>query len=217
MSYGFEDSKYVIKNVIPKNLMNYKVLDIGCGLGFWGWALRTHTKGVFYLVGLEVNPLYIKKLSDLRIYDEIINTNVITGLEKIPNYSYDLIIASHVIEHMDKKDGWKVIDELIRICKKQMIILLPHRGSSNYEKTKCHDSYYNYHRSAWSRKDFELNDIWGFKIFKVQVLPYTHRSGRATVLFEKIWNTLKGRKVGGSLIVQYPKNVRARRSVVNES
>ena len=200
MSYGFEDSKYVLKNIVPRNLNGYRVLDVGCGFGFWGWVLRMHTGGEFYLAGIEINPNYIEKLSPLNIYDNILHMDITKDLEKIPNDSFDLVIASHVIEHLEKNEGWKMLDELRRICRKILIVLCPEGDAIDYdEKTPMHEiSKYDYHRSAWHASDFK-----GHKGFKIRQLPYSHRAGRATALFEKVWNRIKRRKRGGSLIIQY--------------
>lgn len=200
MSYGFEDSKYVLRNIMPRNLNGYRVLDVGCGFGFWGWLLRMHNGRGFYLAGIEVNQDYIDKISPLNIYDDIIHMDITKDLEKIPNDSFDLVIASHVIEHLEKNEGWKMLDELRRICRRKIIVLCPEGDAVDYdEKTPIHEiSKFDYHRSAWYAYDFI-----GHKGFKIRQLPYSHRAGRATAHFEKVWNRIKGRKRGGSLIIQY--------------
>jgi len=101
------------------------ILDVGIGFGKWGFLAReytdiwlnhlqdkegflpTHWK--FRVDGVEIYDKYITKLQDL-IYDEIYIGDAIDVIPQLDRY--DMIIASDILEHMNKDSGIKLINAI---------------------------------------------------------------------------------------------------------
>jgi len=48
------------------------MLDVGCGLGFWGFLARTYATPRACIVGIDISVKKLRALKNLRIYDEVI-------------------------------------------------------------------------------------------------------------------------------------------------
>lgn len=109
---------------ILNNIQGESVLDISCGSGFLAKEIvKKYKKDV---VGI-----------DFIIADKLKNSNnpkfIEASIEKIPfpdNY-FDTVISTHTLEHVI--DIQLAIDELRRVCRKKIIIILPRQR--NYKFT----------------------------------------------------------------------------------
>jgi len=80
-------------------------------------------------------------------FNEAVKTDVCCDLSKILPFednTFDYVYISHVIEHFEKKEVFKVMEELHRICKPDAIIdiYVPHYTSTLAFKIPYHYSYY---------------------------------------------------------------------------
>lgn len=98
------------------------VLDLGCGQGkpmeFIKYMVRVKRS-----VGVDLFEPYIKEAKMKKIHDKYILEDI--RKIKFPAKSFDLVIASHVLEHMTRKDAWKVLENMERMAKKQVIVVTP--------------------------------------------------------------------------------------------
>lgn len=198
MSCGaYTEIQFVLNNIIPKNLENVKVLDLGIGFGFYGWALKAHRVhgdqyeakgfvGTPYIVGVELNPKRAEHTKRFGLYDEV---HVLDVTKEIPEGTYELIIVSHLVEHLLKEDAITLLRKLEEICTGLIVIACP-SGDTTTGKAKSLGS----HISAWYEKDF--NDL----DYNTRHLRYSHRAGKATALFEAFWYKLHGKHKRGVLV-----------------
>ena len=65
------------------------VLDIGCGLGFWGLILKGYL-GISKVVGVDINPTKVEFVKRLNVYDELYVSDI-----RSFNYlePFDVVIA----------------------------------------------------------------------------------------------------------------------------
>lgn len=98
------------------------ILDLGSGPGKIMSLIKYRLK-IKKAIGVELFKPYIDEAKKNKIYNEII-TKDIRKINFKPN-SFDLVIASHVLEHLPKKDAWKVLEKMEKIAKKQIIIATP--------------------------------------------------------------------------------------------
>jgi len=109
-----------ICNNIKKNNLNQSIIDVGHGRG--GLLEILKKKGFNNLSGFDLeNEFKIKEVN----YQK-------GSLEKLPysNDSFDTVICCHTLEHV--LDFNKCISELIRICKKDLIIIVPRQRYFRY-------------------------------------------------------------------------------------
>ncbi|HDD64250.1 MAG TPA: class I SAM-dependent methyltransferase [Thermoprotei archaeon] len=118
-------SIYSMDEVILKSVKGRKVLDVGCGLGKWGHLIKTHYATIRReepeIIGIDVSLAYLHKSAI--IYDDVVNCSG-THLPFREN-SFDTVLASEVIEHIPRHDGYKLILECERVARKVVIITTP--------------------------------------------------------------------------------------------
>lgn len=118
------------------------VLDIGCGLmqSTFGLECKDH-------VGFEVYEPYIKILKSAGID---VNNADITNIEF--QSKADVALILDVIEHMQKSDGLKLIDQLKTVVNK-IIIYTPKEFVSNDGDLT---NPYQEHKCLWTEEEFKL-------------------------------------------------------------
>lgn len=193
MSCGaFTEIQYLFKSIIPKDISGYKILDVGCGVGFFGYALRAFRDGEFNITGVDINLDRIKKCHKMNLYNQLYNTDI---LNWVSHDEYDLIIVSHLVEHLSKIDGIKLISKLRWFTRNILIVTAPY-GDTRAELDEG-DYPDDEHISIWESKD--LIDLG----FKTRHMRFSHRAGRIVSIFERIWFRLRGIKRGGVLVGWY--------------
>lgn len=209
MSSGFVEAPYVINNIIP-DVNGLHILDVGIGYGFWGWVVKAWKAGKCQLTGVEINDHYISLQDKLNIYDEIIPMDIRTGLTIFEDDSFDLIMMSHVIEHIEKDTAFKVIEQLKRICRGRLIILCPEGNAIVYKGRKGRKFEHDYHLSMWRASDFEKLG------FNIKQFRFSHRAGRVVSWFERIWYFLKRKDRGGVLAAWWDLDITSKPSPETE-
>ena len=154
-----------------------KILDIGCGKGKWGFLLRTNwwcTKnGSGYeepelLIGIDLFTPFLRKAKYHKIYEDVVRCS--GSFLPFKTNSFDTVIASEVIEHMDKASGELLLAEMERVARRVVIITTPNilrkrgglltsEGFNPYEK----------HETRWSIGYLRNR---GYKIYGVGFLPF---------------------------------------------
>ncbi|HUD09784.1 MAG TPA: class I SAM-dependent methyltransferase [Patescibacteria group bacterium] len=159
--------EFSTKFVDNKDIQGKKVLDIGCGFGWF--ELSTLKKGVKEIAGVEISALDLKpakeNIKDKRAIFKI------GGALKIPfkdNY-FDAVVAWEVIEHIPKDTENKMFKEVKRVLKKNGIFYL----STPYDslRSKYLDPAYWLigHRHYSREKLIKLGKGNNFKIREIQI------------------------------------------------
>ena len=133
-----------------------RVLDLGIGFGGNGSSVRQWLDlGVrpwkTYLVGVEVWADYRNPLWDL--YNLIVVDTIQNYLE-VCRESFDCILLTDVIEHMEKPEGLRIIDQLRKLLLPggQLLIGTP---AEFFEQGAVYGNCHEQHLSAWSQQEFE--------------------------------------------------------------
>lgn len=146
------------------------ILDIGIGFGKYGvlfreyldvWKVETsyHNRSV-RIDGVEVCSAYENPV--WAVYDNIYKENVLDILDKLKETQYDLVFLGDVIEHFDKEDGQKILDEL---SYKHIIIVTPLIVS---EQAAVYNNKFETHKSSWKHQhlaQLELKIIGNQQVF----------------------------------------------------
>lgn len=98
------------------------ILDVGCGQGLPMQMINRRMK-VKRSVGIDIYEPYLEELRRKRIHSEYIKMDI-KNL-KFKDKSFDVVIGLQVLEHLHKKDSWKVLKKMEKIAKKQIIVAMP--------------------------------------------------------------------------------------------
>ncbi len=154
------------------------IADLGSGKGINGFLIRlSRYLNNANIVGVEINEDYIEFCNKHKIYDQIIN-------KSLPELSFKtksvkLVLCCEVIEHLSRKDGIKLLDEIDRVCKGRTIITTP----NIFFATMPGDPN-DKHLSLWTVADFKKRGykvygvglkmplLWGDKFLKIKQALY---------------------------------------------
>lgn len=95
------------------------ILDVGCGLGVPMELIKYRIK-VQYSVGVDLFKPYIDYLKKRRLHDKYVLVDI--REMNFPLKSFDVVFASDVLEHLPKRDAWKLLKKMEKIAKKQVIV-----------------------------------------------------------------------------------------------
>lgn len=134
------------------------ILDVACGKGLPMMVLKQRVK-FKEIHGVDLYPQYINFCKR----NEIHNDYTFGDVRKLPfkNKSFDVVIALQVLEHLEKKESFKVLSDLERIAKKQVIISTP--IGLTYHPAVDGNSL-QLHKSGFMPHEFEER---GYKVIKM--------------------------------------------------
>lgn len=137
------------------------ILDVGCGEGLPMEMIKMRIN-VEKSVGVDLFEPYIRKSKKKRIHNEYVLVDV--RKMKFPNKSFDVVMALQVLEHLPKKDAWKVLEKMEKIAKKQVIAAMPigemyHPAVDNNE-LQLHQSHFD--PEEFKKKGYKVTKV-GFK------------------------------------------------------
>ena len=133
------------------------ILDLGCGQGKPMEMIKLRMK-ISRSVGVDLFEPYIAYGKANKIHDEYIQKDI--RKVKFPPKSFDVVIASHVLEHMDEGQAWKVLTNMERWAKRQVIIATP--IGAHYHPLED-GNIWQLHKSSFTPDEFEKK---GYKIKK---------------------------------------------------
>ena len=154
------------------------VLDVGVGWGRYGALLRLGLEHGYADIsnrsnwrvridGIEVFSEYIGDIQQA-VYDEIHIGTVQELIGKLGNY--DVILLGDVIEHLEKDEGVRLLNELLNKARRRVVVATP---NGRYDQGALFDNQFEQHRSVWSPADFTL-----FKSYEI----YANRKSLIAVL-----------------------------------
>ena len=149
-----------------KRLRPATILDIGSGSGQYGVLLRTHLdqeriydlktgvlrpKGEWPTVidAIEGNPALITPVHRF-CYNEVFIEEALTRLGALPDRSYECAIAIDIIEHFEREDGFRLLNEMRRVASVALVSTPKVFKAQHFEIAPLED-----HRSLWERTDLE--------------------------------------------------------------
>jgi predicted TPR repeat methyltransferase len=90
-----------IREACAGSIVAMDILDLGCGTGLAGVALRDSIR---YLAGVDLSPKMVEKARARGIYDELIVGDIMTPLATAEN-RYDLIVSADVFVYVGDLSG----------------------------------------------------------------------------------------------------------------
>jgi hypothetical protein len=156
MSSPHEIERYLTKYTEEAS----RILDVSTGYGKNGYVLRVLRKPV-YMVGVDLFLPYLKIVKHHRIYDDVILCDV-SNLP-LQSDSFDIVVASEVIEHLERGKGFSLLDEIERVATRRVIVTTPNKPDPR-EGILSSEGFNQYeaHISSWGVADFKCR---GFHVF----------------------------------------------------
>lgn len=151
------------KNQYGQELKKYtngidSLLDLGCGSNSPVSFIKNL---VPYRVGVDLFEPSVKKSIELGIHNEYKLVNILE-IDKVFNQnSFDMVIASDVIEHLEKSEGYKLLDLMEKLAKKRIIVLTP---NGFLEQGVFDNNIYQIHKSGWEVEEFLDR---GYKVYGI--------------------------------------------------
>lgn len=133
------------------------ILDVGCGLGVPMELIKLRMK-VKYAVGVDLFKPYLNLLKKRKLHDKYILADVRKML--IPPQSFDVSFASDVLEHMSKKEAWKLLENMEKISRKQVIVTT---SLGYFYHPPVDGNPLQLHKSGYQPEEFHKR---GYKTFK---------------------------------------------------
>lgn len=119
------------------------LLDVGCGSNS---PVQHFSKNLKRSVGVDTFQPSIDQSKMKDIHNEYYMMNVLEMDKFFPEKSFDCVIATDLIEHLEKQDGFKLIEIMEKLAKKKVIIFTP---NGFLEQKEYDGNKYQVHLSGW--------------------------------------------------------------------
>ncbi len=146
------------------------VLDIGVGMGQYGFLLRTNLENVnlfeingssgrqrdrdqwkVRIDGIEGYAGYITPVHEYS-YTNLLIGEALESLSTLEDNTYDLVLAIDILEHFDKDQGIVFLRESQRVCRGHTLVSTP----KEFIAQEIPANPLENHRSHWNQEDFML-------------------------------------------------------------
>lgn len=151
--YAAKDTEWRKIRLIEKFVEGEKVLDLGCGPGEYGPALKGKATT---LVGLDMDKGLLR-IAKTRGYDKLVNGKIGKKL-RFATGAFDTVWCSEILEHLP---SLSIVGELERVAKKRVVITLPNPASPHFRTDPTHILRY----SVGSLRDFfSQREGWVYRV-----------------------------------------------------
>jgi hypothetical protein len=152
-----------------QGLQPMSVLDVGTGMGVYGFLLRMHLEHVNLfeiegttgklrdrsgwrrrIDGIEGFPAYITPVHAY-VYDKLLLTDALSALATIEPQTYDLVLAIDIVEHFEKDVGRRFLAECRRVSRNACLVSTP----KEFIPQQVQANPLEDHRSHWSLAELE--------------------------------------------------------------
>lgn len=117
------------------------ILDIGCGDCS---PMRFLPAG--RLIGLDGYAPALDQARQHRTHDEYVLGDVKRIADLFPNRRFEACIALDVIEHLQKEDGWRMLESMEKLATRRVVIFTP----NGFVPQKSKDGDLQEHLSGWT-------------------------------------------------------------------
>lgn len=145
----------------------HTVLDIGPGI-----RPQTLVSGFLHVCVEPYRP-YAELLSREHPDYVVLNCTWSQALKLLPSDSVDTVVLLDVIEHLEKPEGARLLEQTIRLARSQVVVYTP-LGFMPQGENEPKDAWgmdgtdWQVHRSGWSPEDFPDWDILACERYHLQ-------------------------------------------------
>lgn len=124
------------------------LLDIGAGYGKYGLLAREYADKYPWSMRIDaVEPFSYLDWIGNKVYDNVYRKDFL-DIDFIDHY--DLTLMIDVLEHFEKKDGWKALDKALALSKKGVLISTPVEPAVQGAE---YGNPWEVHKSKWTVAD----------------------------------------------------------------
>jgi len=155
--YVNASSDFGFYRLLNRELLGYKsILDVGCGLN----SPLARIDKSFYLEGIDIVPI-----KDNKIHNKYTKGNILNIGKYYKDKSFDVVVSFHVLEHLKRSDGKRLLERLEKIAKYKIIICTP---NGFVPQGPLNGNIYQEHIAGWFVNDFKAYDydVYGIRGFK---------------------------------------------------
>lgn len=120
------------------------VLDLGCGTD----SMVRHFTAGRWVVGFDRYMPSLLANREKTAYAAQVNGDILALPFK--DRSVDAVVSLDVIEHLDREDGFRMLDLMERVARRRVILLTP----NGFVPQAASDNPWQLHRSGWTVEDF---------------------------------------------------------------
>ena len=176
----------LIKNGFPANLSS-DILDLGCGSG--ALIYLANQLGYMNIIGVDVSSQQVEVAKNIGILN-ISEGDLFQKLLESPAESFDCVVTFDVLEHFNKNEIIKFVDEIHRVLRKQgiWIIHVPN-GDSIFCGRILHGDFT--HETAFTPSSIlQLLNASGFnKVDIIEDSPVVH--GFKSLMRNLLWRLIR--------------------------
>jgi ubiquinone/menaquinone biosynthesis C-methylase UbiE len=152
-----------------EQLQPRSVLDVGVGMGQYGFLLRTNLESLnlfeidgatgrqaprerwkVRIDGIEGFPGYFTPVHSYA-YNQLFVGDALQLLPTIPDQSYDFVMAIDILEHFQQDDGERFLTHCRRIARRVALVSTP----KEFIEQTVEANPFEDHKSVWSRESLE--------------------------------------------------------------
>lgn len=128
----------IVKRIIPDDVIS--ILDVGCGNG----ALSNFLDDKYDILGIDQSTEALKFFKNRKLIGSI---SSMTFEDK----SFDLVICSDVLEHLDGDNFQLTVEELARVSKKYLLVISPNDEDLRENLALCRNCGKEFHINSHLR------------------------------------------------------------------
>jgi ubiquinone/menaquinone biosynthesis C-methylase UbiE len=145
-------------NLLKKQFGNVKsVLELGAGKD----SYMNFKDRDYKITALDLHKPSIEKSKKQNNFDEYILGDAREVTDIFRDRSFDLVTSFDLIEHFEKDEGYKLLDDMIKVSKKKIIIFTP---NGFVPQLATADNPFQEHKSGWTYKEMKK---LGFKVYGI--------------------------------------------------
>lgn len=125
------------------------LLDVGCGSLS---PVKRFSKRMKKVTGIDAYQPSIDRSRALEIHHEYKLMNVMEMTKEFPEKSFDIVVASDLIEHLEKEDGFRLMEMMEKLARKKVIIFTP---NGFLEQREYDGNTLQIHLSGWEVEEMQ--------------------------------------------------------------
>ncbi len=134
------------------------ILDIGCGDG--SFMTIINKSGDYKATGIDLYKPYIQTARKTKRFERLIAADI--RKIKFKEKSFDLVLSSQVVEHLEKNEAKILIRKIEKIAKKKIVIATTN-GYFPFDPIEGKDDNpFQVHKCGWTVSEFKR---MGYKVY----------------------------------------------------